>query len=332
VSTNTAISWTDATWNPIRGCSRVSEGCRNCYAERVAGRFGIPRRPDTYAKRLPYQGLVRSTVDGPRWTGEVRFIEEALDQPLRWKKPRRIFVNSMSDLFHEKLTDEQIWRVFDVMSHAGWLRGHTFQVLTKRPERMRDFMLKVPGELAKSGGMKIPWPPPTVWLGVSVENQEAADERIPLLLETPAAVRFLSVEPLLAPVTFRWAKWEPWKDTGNNHLDGLRHLDWVIVGGESGPGYREMPVKAFTDVADQCREAKVPLFVKQDSGPRPGGQGRIPDALWLHEFPRGVGGLLLTGGTRRNDQPTARKRRYAKQLAPACPSVRREATRGSAEE
>jgi protein gp37 len=235
------IEWTDATWNPVRGCSRVSPGCENCYAERMASRF--------CGSGQPYEGLVkvhvrrssvhvrRSSVDprvkwsSPRWTGEVRMVPEHLADPLRWKRPRRVFVNSMSDLFHERLKNEEIAAVFGVMAAAP---RHTFQVLTKRAERMRDWFRWLESQIAPpekvgnwtrtghghrdvvhyyvrqlltddaaivSGEARTgAWPLPNVWLGVSVENQQYADERIPLLLETPAAVRFVSAEPLLGDV------------------------------------------------------------------------------------------------------------------------------------
>jgi protein gp37 len=215
MSANTGIQWTDATWNPIRGCSRVSEGCRNCYAEVVAARFSKPGQP--------YEGLARRTANGgAHWTGKIMFVEKHLEDPLRWRKPRRIFVNSMSDLFHEGVTLEQLYKIFAVMMLA---RQHTFQILTKRPERMRAFLT---GELerplngvgdsiwfaARALVERFPkyddellahsehpvWPLRNVWCGVSVEDQKAANLRIPQLLNTPAAVRFLSCEPLLAPV------------------------------------------------------------------------------------------------------------------------------------
>jgi protein gp37 len=220
----TKIEWSDATWNPVRGCSRVSEGCRFCYAEAVAARFSGPG--------MPYEGLARMSSRGPRWTGAVRTVPERLVDPLRWRRPRRVFVNSMSDLFHEALSDAQIDEVFAVMALAS---SHQFQVLTKRPARMRAYLsaLDVAERVARAAMLIRPrrredddrvldeistnvlwgarlgggfeargfhrWPLPQVWVGVSVENQATADERIPLLLETPAAVRFLSVEPLLGP-------------------------------------------------------------------------------------------------------------------------------------
>lgn len=194
----TTISWCDATWSPVRGCSRVSPGCGGsdgggCYAERVAHRFSGPGQP--------YEGLTRLTKGGPRWTGKIRLVPEALDQPLRWKNPRRIFVNSMSDLFHEGIPDDFIDQVFAVMALAP---QHQFQVLTKRPDRMRQYCASLGDGAApdritmaalaldhnRTGGL-VKRPLPNVYLGVSVENQEAADERIPLLLQTPAAGHLL---------------------------------------------------------------------------------------------------------------------------------------------
>ncbi|HND52038.1 MAG TPA: phage Gp37/Gp68 family protein [Pirellulaceae bacterium] len=228
MSDKTGISWTDATWNPVRGCSRVSEGCRNCYAERQAAR--IVRMGASHA----YGSLVRITDGGePRWTGEVQIDAKTLALPLRWRHPRRIFVNSMSDLFHESLTNEQIAAVFGVMAAAP---QHTFQVLTKRAKRMREWFSWVDNygrevmaveaiqwiashdgarrsrriELENQVAMPATWPLPNVWLGVSVENQAAADERIPELLATPAAVRFLSCEPLIGPVDLKgWGDHAP---------------------------------------------------------------------------------------------------------------------------
>ena len=238
MSDKTRIAWTDSSWNPIRGCTAVSAGCENCYAQRVAHRFSGPGQP--------YEGLTRATAHGPKWTGEVRLVPEMLEQPLKWRKPRRIFVNSMSDLFHEWVTDDFIDDVFDVMRRA---ERHTFQVLTKRPERMRDYMLNSPN------------PPPNVWLGVSVENEAAAEKRIHHLVNTPAAVRFLSVEPLLGPVRLDAVQDDElgalW-----NVLDGMG-IGWVIVGGESGPNARPCDIDWIRSIVAQCKSAGVPVFVKQ---------------------------------------------------------------------
>lgn len=282
---STGIAWTDATWNCLRGCSRVSEGCRHCYAEVVAARFSGPGQP--------YEGLARKVGGEARWTGEVRFIEKHLTDPLRWRQPRRIFVNSMSDLLHDGVPYEWLDRIFAVMALA---QRHTFQVLTKRPERMLEYLTghAAGGRHVWPAAQAIPmprgqdkpgpgWPLPNVHLGVSVEDQAAADERIPLLLRTPAAVRWVSAEPLLGPLDL--TPWLPVQTIGGVEME--RWLDWVVVGGESGPGHRPMDPAWLASIVAQCRAAQVPVFVKQDSGPKPGQRGRIPDALYLQQFPTG---------------------------------------------
>ena len=277
----TCIEWTDATWNPTTGCVKVSSGCKHCYAERDWARL----------VHLPaYAG--RSFTD-------VACHPDRLDQPLRWKKPRRIFVNSMSDLFHESVPDTFIDQVFSVMAMAP---QHTFQVLTKRPQRVRDYFA------ARREGD--PWadaadaiadliglddhpvvleprdiPLPNVWIGVSVENQEAADERIPLLLQIPSNWRWISAEPLLGPVDLTliphktgWGS-SPCSgcgtDVARDALDGSTHcehgcdgpilntLDWVVVGGESGPKARPMHPAWARSLRDQCAAAGVPFLFKQ---------------------------------------------------------------------
>ena len=183
MSYKSSIEWCDATWNPIRGCSMVSHGCTNCYAMKVAHRFS--------GTGMAYDGLTKMTSAGPVWNGKITLVPKLLDQPLRWRRPRKIFVNSMSDLFHENVPDSFIAQVWNVMQNAN---HHTFQILTKRPERMLSWV----GKWFRS------WPPlPNVWLGVSTEDQATADERIPLLLKTPAAVRWISAEPLLGPIDIR---------------------------------------------------------------------------------------------------------------------------------
>lgn len=302
------IEWTDATWNPTRGCSRVSAGCDNCYAMNQAHRFSNAGGP--------YDGLTtirRGKVD---WTGKVRLVPEMLERPLHWRKPRRIFVNSMSDLFHESLLNEEILRVFAVMAAAPY---HTFQILTKRPERaltwFRDVDLFRLGEQMRAlelpaNGRSYPrtadvWPLPNVWLGVSVEDQKTADERIPLLLECPAAIRFVSAEPLLGPI--RFADVPGFNKAGSAGRELLRNF-WVIVGGESGPGARPFDLQWARGILEQCRTASVPCFVKQlgaitvdsdfcekDGTPaiilgmkdRKGGDmNEWPEQLRVREFPR----------------------------------------------
>lgn len=238
------IEWTESTWNPVRGCTRVSEGCRFCYAERIAARFS--------GKGMAYEGLAENTKAGPRWTQQVHLVEKLLDEPLKWKKPRRIFVNSMSDLFHEKIELAYIQKVFSVMKEAHW---HQFQVLTKRAE----LLLKYSPEL--------PWPS-NIWMGVSVEDKRMTD-RIDALRQTSAHIKFLSLEPLLGALP-------------NLELDGI---DWVIVGGESGPGARKMEKKWVIDIRDQCADAKVPFFFKQWGGKRKSKTGRELDGQTYDEMP-----------------------------------------------
>ena len=295
MSDKSGIQWTDATWNPVTGCSKVSQGCKNCYALRDWPRVAAPRAtPNAYT--------------GREFT-DVMFHPERLDQPLRWKKPRRVFVNSMSDLFHEKVPDEAIVEVFAVIAEAS---RHTFQVLTKRPERMRELLSDsaiedyITDSWRQRGQDRETWslmfPLQNVWLGVSVEDQATADERIPLLLQTPAAVRFVSYEPALGPVDFCSSHSEGFErhdgewTLAHNYLTGFRatspysgidgpKLDWVIVGGESGPGARPCDVAWIRSAVEQCKAAGVACFVKQDSGKKPGLQGRIPDEYWIQEFP-----------------------------------------------
>jgi protein gp37 len=226
VSEHSGIEWTDATWNPVTGCTKVSPGCKNCYAERLAFRLramGNARYRDGFA---------------------VTLHTDLLDLPLRWRRTRQIFVNSMSDLFHEAVPDDFIRRVFDVMVEARW---HTFQVLTKRSRRL--------AELAH----RLPWPG-NVWQGVSVENARHA-ERVRDLQAVPAAVRFLSIEPLLGPIPAL----------------PLEEIDWVIVGGESGGGRRAISVEWVRDIRDQCRAARVAFFFKQWGGRTPKAGGRMLD-------------------------------------------------------
>ncbi len=311
----TKIEWTDATWNPIVGCSVVSPGCTNCYAMRMAG---------TRLKTTkPYSGLTQDTKAGPVWNGQVRFLEERLTRPLKWRKPRRVFVNSMGDLFHEDVPDDWIDRVFAVMALTP---QHTYQVLTKRPRRMLEYIsdsavadriwdaavrldceVHLPEShqgyqvLLNGAGFELPLS--NVWLGTSVEDQARADERVPDLLDTPAAVRFLSCEPLLGPVNLsrlglwlcqHWkskdalpkAPWCPddpskwwWKPQALRG-PGQHMLNWIICGGESGPKARDMDPAWARDIRDQCQAAGVAFFMKQMSRKAP-----IPADLMVREFP-----------------------------------------------
>jgi protein gp37 len=248
-----SIEWTEASWNPVRGCSIVSPGCTNCYAMKQAHRFSGAGKA--------YAGLTKMSKGGPVWTGAARTVPELLDAPLHWKKPRRIFVNSMSDLFHEDVPTDFIAQVFAVMAEA---KRHTFQILTKRAERMQQLLAH---DLNYEGPE---WPLPNVWIGVSVEDQVRADERIPLLLQTPAAVRWISAEPLLGPVLLR-RHIDVTRDgtvEGQIFVDHLTGLDWVVVGGESGPGARPFDIAWARSLRDQCRAAGVPVFIKQ-IGARP---------------------------------------------------------------
>jgi protein gp37 len=249
MGTRTGIEWTDATWNPVRGCSRVSEGCRNCYAEGVAARFSGPGQP--------FEGFADRARTGSKWTGKVALVPKALRLPLSWRTPKRIFVNSMSDLFHESLSDDAIDEVFSVMGQCDDRGlGHVFQVLTKRHERMARYMAtraRQAWNRARLGPDA--WPARNLWLGVSVENQATADERIPHLLAVPAAVRFLSCEPLLGPVDL--TRWSGLQD------DNALPVDWLIAGGESGPGARPMHPDWARGLRDQCAAAGVPFFFKQ---------------------------------------------------------------------
>ncbi|MBI2307547.1 MAG: phage Gp37/Gp68 family protein [Rhodocyclales bacterium] len=240
----TKIEWADATWNPVTGCSKVSQGCKHCYAERQWPR--MTRLVPSYA--------------GRDFT-DVACHADRLDQPLRWKKPRRVFVNSMSDLFHEVVPDDFILSVFVTMAAA---RQHTFQILTKRPARMLDLMTrwKAAGLLLREGcGVELR----NVWLGVSVEDQATADERIPLLLQTPAAVRWISAEPLLGPVDLTAT---PAGDIlcrcgGCMEMTPDTRIDWVVAGGESGKNARPMHPAWARSLRDQCAAAGVPFLFKQ---------------------------------------------------------------------
>lgn len=358
------IEWTDATWNVVLGCDRVSAGCDNCYAITNARIRESHPNPKV---AVPYQGLVEERDGRLDWTGQVRFVEDRLTVPLRWRKPRRVFVNAQSDLFHKDVSDEQIARVWAVMALA---QRHTFQILTKRPARMRALLSNdtfraevkhlvlhcdregglTPGrclcghpvsrhnELAYCQNDSClcgwewrhpevtpvygQWPLRNVHLGVSVEDQKAADLRIHQLLATPAAVRFLSCEPLLGPVDLELplskhilglrlddclACTQPYDfhDSGGFNIGlecpaptrGVRPIDWVIAGGESGPGARPMHPDWARSLRDQCAAGGVAFLFKQwgEWAPRSNGvkNGRISNTRWQYESrrftPDGVG-------------------------------------------
>ncbi len=246
MSSYSPIEWTDATWNPVTGCTKISPGCKHCYAQTFAERFrGVPGHPFE-------QGF------------DLRLWPERLRLPLSWKKPRRIFVNSMSDLFHERVPDEFVDEVFATMQQARW---HQFQVLTKRADRMARYLTsprRKLGNLAQSH--------PNVWLGVSVETQHYVP-RAERLAELSAAVRFLSCEPLLGPLDL-------------THVLGKDAINWVIVGGESGHRARPMEPAWVRGIRAQCRDARVPFFFKQWGGPRKKEAGRTLDRRTWDQMPQ----------------------------------------------
>lgn len=344
MSDGTKIEWTDATWNPITGCSVVSPGCTNCYAMKLAG-----TRLQHHPSRA---GLTRETKAGPVWNGTVRFNEEWLTQPLTWKRPRMVFVCAHGDLFHEDVPDAWIDQVFAVMALSP---HHTFQVLTKRAERMRKYVSEVHDTWTKRGPPEpgadrihnaalaiscedwLPetpsrWPLPNIWLGVSAEDQIRADERVSHLLMTPAAIRFVSAEPLLGPIDFtslavgegemnalkptawldeidQWQstseEWEDefldWYGLSQMPTGGNMHaaLDWIIVGGENGP--RMMQAEWAQQIRDQCAAAGTAFFFKQWGSHIPAGQTMANGKVWSPgcgtrlRATKGITGRLLDG-------------------------------------
>jgi protein gp37 len=239
MANTTAIEWTDATWNPVTGCTKISAGCDNCYAERLSERFrGVPGHPFEHGF-------------------DLQLRPERLEQPLHWREPRMIFVNSMSDLFHKQVPFKYVDRVFETMERADW---HQFQILTKRSSRLRDYVnTRYPGDSA----------PRHIWLGISVEDG-TKKSRIRHLQEANAGIRFLSIEPLIGPM-------------GSIALKGVH---WVIVGGESGPHARPMEIEWVREIRDQCKSAKVPFFFKQWGGLRPKSGGRALDGREWNEWPK----------------------------------------------
>lgn len=301
MSDKSAIEWTGATWNPVTGCTKVSPACAHCYIER------------TPPFRINHRKFVRGHIP-------IQFHENRLEQPLRWTKPRRIFVNSLSDLFHSDVADSQISHIFAVMAVAS---HHTYQILTKRPDRMRSYFTNPStrqcvadligwnhgrGDIARAVlGMKFgldaqtAWPLKNVWLGVSVENQHFADERIPLLLDTPAAVRFISAEPLLGPLDLTAVRWKGaavdvlrggfWRLPGRrddgyvDFNDFPATLDWVIDGAESGPDHRQSNHDWFRSLRDQCTASGVSYFHKQNGGLTAKSGGCLLDGREYKQFP-----------------------------------------------
>jgi protein gp37 len=252
MSDNSKIEWTDATWNPVRGCTKVSPGCTHCYAETFAERFrGVPGHPFE-------QGF------------DLRLVPEKLGDPIRWSKPKKIFVNSMSDLFHPQVPDGYIEKVARVMLAANW---HTYQILTKRADRMAALLQSKLRNAAKATH---------IWWGVSVENRKHGLPRIDKLRSAKAAVGFLSVEPLL-------------EDLGDVNLHAIR---WVIVGGESGAGARPMSADWVRSLRDQCRKANVPFFFKQWGGVRKSETGRRLDGRTYDQFPEVAAGPVANDAQR----------------------------------
>lgn len=295
------IAWTNMTWNPVRGCERVSPGCMKCYAEVMAARHSYPARdgkPAGWGEGFAKWVIRPDGTSEARWTGLVKPLPEKLGDPLRWRVPCRVFVNSTSDLFHKDVPDEFIDTVFAVMALTS---RHTYQILTKRADRMLAYLTAPDrahaigcGEMllaARVKSMKLydgDYHGPThrrlplrnVWLGVSAEDQATFEARVEILGQVPAAVRFVSAEPLLGDI-----------DCGNaldDPPDGSPYgrVNWVIVGGESGQDYRLMDIDAARWLIEQCKTSRTPVFVKQDNGPRPGLQGRFTDAEFaLKEYP-----------------------------------------------
>ncbi len=357
----TQISWTDSTWPVVAGCMKVSPACQNCYAIRDSWRMGHNPNPKI---RSAYEGMA---VSSTCWTGVVRPLPERLDWPLRWRQARKIFVCNLSDLFHEDVPDAFLDKVFAVIALAGMTRPrptgdvrqaslHTFQVLTKRPERMLSYLsdpetpnrlwhsargldpygdgrtvyeghLRAPGRWPQAE-LRLPeWPLPWLWLGVTAETQEQADKRIPLLLQVPAAVRFVSVEPMLGPIRLDHmdadaAGHKEWcwinaltgrqTDMGRPCPD-VPHLDWVICGGESGPHARPMHPDWARDLRDQCQAAGVPFFFKQ------WGEWLPVDQPWKQTSPERLAGnerwLNLAGGHGFHGQEVWRMRCVGKKVA-----------------
>lgn len=330
MSDKTQIEWTDSTWNPVRGCTKVSSGCDNCYAMSVANRFKQPG--------MPYEGLVSQLNGRPQWNGKIRLVPEILDQPLRWVKPRMVFVNSMSDLFHPDVPFEFIDKVFAVMSCTT---RHTYQILTKRPKRMLEYFTEYltydnvfddPDQISplavwpqwvayregKRGGYDNCgpiFPYKNVWLGVSVEDQKTANERIPILLKCPAKVRWVNAEPMLGPIDLSDLIEHVNPATEHHYsclsLDGIELEDdprcgatigWVVTGGESGPNSRPPHPDWFRSIRDQCDVAGTAFFFKQWGEYAPNWYNdknghKIPGTEWMERQGKKLSGRVLDGKT-----------------------------------
>jgi protein gp37 len=276
----TKIEWTEYSWNPVSGCTPISEGCQNCYAKRMANRL---------------RGRCGYPADEPF---KVTLHKDRLEEPLRWKKPRRVFVCSMGDLFHE---DVPRWMRFEVMDIILQAKQHTFLILTKRPANMKEFF-----EWYYSKAGRTIETIKNLWLGVTAENQQRADERIPILLQIPAAVRFVSVEPMLGPVDLSLSDGVDLSVSvgtglkpGKSYL--INSLDWVICGGETGPGARPMRLNWVRSLRDQCQTAGISFFFKAwgEYGPNwlNDDNGKIEGSEWMDRMGKKAAGRLLDGRT-----------------------------------
>lgn len=317
MSSASKIEWTEQTWNPFAGCAVLSPGCTNCYAMKMAARLDAMGQP-------LYKGLTKPSKAGPVWRGTVRANPDALLAPLKRKKPTTYFVNSMSDLFYENFSDEMIDRVFAVMALTP---QHTYQVLTKRAERMREYMTaRWPGSTQFAWGCRVSGaiddlipvrteasiaakqkavsgnPLANCWLGVSTERQKEADERISHLLQTPAAVRFISAEPLLGPIEINKIPYSINDDISEFGTPPILGIDWIIVGGESGPGARLMHPDWVRSLREQCRVAGVNFFFKQWGALRPIFDARTNDYIGSTRVGKKAAGRLLDNRTH-DDMP-----------------------------
>lgn len=288
----TSIEWTDASWNPIVGCTEVSPGCANCYAARLAS-SRLRETPHYIGLAEIEKHIERDDYGKTRWTGKINFLPERLEEPLHWRKPRKIFVCDMGDLFHEGCAVSWVEQVFSVMAACP---QHAFQVLTKRSSTMRTLLSSETFRKHVFGALEPTWPLPNVWVGVSVENQHFADERIPVLLQTPAAVRWISCEPLLGQVQLlRWMQ---------HPSEQLPGVDWVVCGGESGPNARPMDPNWARCLRGQCELTDVPFFFKQWGEWAPLGTVESPrtfignnlgDSQMMLRYGKKLAGRLLDG-------------------------------------